>query len=79
MKCRFFLNVVISECSPIFKLFTGKNETLLVGRNTFLILNFSFDVIDRIGLFNFKCNCFSCQRFHEYLHLNKLRINYDAR
>jgi hypothetical protein len=30
-------------------------------------------------LFNFKCNCFSCQRFHEYLHLNKLRINYDAR
>ena len=31
MKSRFFLNVVIRESSSIFELFSGKDEALLVG------------------------------------------------
>merc|ERR1712151_1453852 len=49
MKCSFFLNVVVGKSSTVFELLAGKNETLLIRRNPFFILNFCLDVINSIG------------------------------
>ena len=68
MKSGFFLDVVISKSSSIFKLFTGKDESLLVWRNTFFILNLGFDIFNGVGLFNIKSDGFSGQSFNEDLH-----------
>ena len=54
MECGFFLDVVIGEGTAVFELFTGKDETLLVGGDAFFILDFRFNIIDRVGGFNFE-------------------------
>ena len=54
MESRFFLDVVIGECTAVLELLTGKDETLLVGRDAFFILDFRFNIIDRVGGFNFE-------------------------
>jgi hypothetical protein len=49
MQCRFFLNIIITQCLSIFELLSGKNETLLVRWYSFFVLNFLFHVFNRIG------------------------------
>ena len=44
-----FLNVVVRESTSVLELLPGEDETLLVGRNTFLILDLSLDVVDGVG------------------------------
>lgn len=48
VKCRFFLDIVIRECSAVLKLLSGKYEPLLVWWDTFFILDFAFNVVDGI-------------------------------
>jgi hypothetical protein len=48
VKSTFLLDVIIAESSVIFKLFSSEDESLLIWRNTFLVLNFSFDVINGV-------------------------------
>merc|ERR1719295_715039 len=54
MKSRFFLNVVITQSSSIFKLFASKNQSLLVWGNTFFILNFGFHIFNGIRSLDLK-------------------------
>ena len=54
MKSRLFLDIVIRKCPAVFKLFTGKDETLLIRWDPFLILNFGLDVVDSVGRFDLK-------------------------
>lgn len=42
------LNVIIGERTPILKLLTSKDETLLVRRDAFLVLDLGFHVVDRV-------------------------------
>lgn len=42
------LNVVVAQGAAILKLFASEDETLLVGRNAFLVLNLGLDVIDGV-------------------------------
>lgn len=49
MKSGFLLNVVIRQGPAIFKLLAGKDKTLLIWRNAFLVLYFRLDVIDGVG------------------------------
>merc|ERR1719481_2147226 len=42
------LNVVIRKGSSIFKLFSGKDQPLLVWRDSFLVLDLGFDIFDGI-------------------------------
>jgi len=60
MKSWFFLNVVVSKGSAIIKLFSGENKSLLIWRDSFFVLDFSFDIFYRIRWFNFKSDGFSC-------------------
>jgi len=48
MKSRLFLNVVIREGSAIFELFSGEDQSLLLWRDSFLVLNLRLDVRDRV-------------------------------
>ena len=49
VQSRFLLDVVVRTGSTIFQLLTSKNQTLLVWRNSFLVLDLGLDVVDGIG------------------------------
>merc|ERR1711953_780612 len=68
MQSRFFLNIVVAQGSAIFQLFSGEDQTLLIRRNSFLILDFGFDVFDGIGGFDLQSNGFSGQGLDKDLH-----------
>ena len=69
MKSRFLLNVVIRERSSIFQLLSSKDQTLLIRRNSFLILDLLFDIINRIRWFHIKSDGLSGECLHKDLHL----------
>ena len=48
VKGRFLLNVVITQGTTVFELFTGENETLLIRRDTFLILDLLLDIVNGV-------------------------------
>ena len=48
MKSRLLLNVVVGEGSTVLELLSGEDESLLVGRNSLLVLDLSLDVVDRV-------------------------------
>ena len=68
VKGGLLLDVVIAERAAILQLLAGKDETLLVGRDAFLVLDFGFDVFDRVRSLDFESNGLAGQRFHEDLH-----------
>merc|ERR1712241_481103 len=51
VKCRFFLDVVIAQRASVFQLFTCEDETLLVRRDSFFVLDFGLDVVDGVAGF----------------------------
>jgi hypothetical protein len=65
---RLFLDVVVRQGAAILKLLSGEDESLLVWWNTFLVLDFRFDVIDSIGGFDLEGDGLASQGFHENLH-----------
>ena len=48
MQCALFLDVVIGQGAAVLKLFSGKDETLLVRRNSFLVLNLGLHILDGV-------------------------------
>ena len=48
MEGRLLLDVVIGKSSTIFKLLAGEDKTLLIGRDTFLVLNLLLYVLDGV-------------------------------
>jgi hypothetical protein len=49
MESRLLLDVVVAQGAAILQLLSGEDETLLVGRNSFLVLDFGLDVVDCVG------------------------------
>ncbi len=72
----FFLDVVVRQGSAVFQLFSGENQSLLVRRNSFLVLDFGFHVFDRVAGLHVEGNGFSSKSFHENLHFLFIIINY---
>merc|ERR1711953_962990 len=68
MKRGLFLNVVIRKCSPIFELFSSENQSLLLGRNSFLVLDLRLDILDGVIGLDVQSDGLAGQRFHEDLH-----------
>jgi len=68
MESGLFLDIVVGKSSSILKLFTSKDESLLVRRDTFLVLDFGFDVLDGIRRLNIKSDSFTSQGLDEDLH-----------
>merc|ERR1712129_488927 len=68
MQSRLLLDVVIGEGAPILELFARKDQTLLLGRDTLLILNLRLDILDRVVGLHVQSDGLSRQRLHEDLH-----------
>jgi len=68
VKSGFLLDVVVGQRAPIFQLFAGKNETLLVWGNPFFILDFGLDIFDSIGSLDLERDGLARQRLDEDLH-----------
>ena len=54
MKSRLLLNVVVAQGTTVLELLSGKDETLLIRGNSFLVLNLGLDVVDGIGRLDLK-------------------------
>merc|ERR1712193_81423 len=68
MECGFFLNVVIGECTSILKLFACEDQALLIGWNSFLVLDFGLDIVNRVAGLDVESNRLAGQGFDEDLH-----------
>jgi len=64
---RFLLNVVIAQRATILKLLSGKDEALLIGRDSFFVLDLGLDVVNRIGRFDIQRNGLSRERLDKNL------------
>merc|ERR1712176_73537 len=68
MKSGFLLDVVIREGSSIFKLLSGEDKSLLIWRNTFLVLDLSLDVLNGVSWLDVEGDSLSGQSLDENLH-----------
>lgn len=48
MESGLLLNVVVGESATILELLASEDETLLIRRNTFLVLDLALDVVDGV-------------------------------
>ena len=62
------LDVVVGKGAAILQLFASEDQTLLVGRDSLLILNLRLHIFDSVGRLNFQGNCLTREGFHEDLH-----------
>lgn len=65
MKGRLFLDVVVGEGAPILELLASKDETLLVRRDTFFVLDLALDIIDGIRGLNLQGNGLASERLDD--------------
>jgi hypothetical protein len=56
----FLLDVVVGESASVFELLSSEDKSLLVRRNTFLILNLSLYIFNGIGRFYIKSDSLAC-------------------
>jgi hypothetical protein len=68
VESRFFLDVVIGEGSTVFELLSSEDKSLLIGWDTFLILDLSFDVLNGVWGFNVECDGLAGEGLNEDLH-----------
>jgi len=59
VKGGFLLDVVVRKSSSILELFSGEDQSLLIWRDTFFVLDFSFNIFNGIGGFNVQSDCFT--------------------
>ena len=68
VKGGLLLDVVVTQGSAIFKLLSGEDETLLIRRDSFLVLDLGLDIIDGIGGFDVQSDSLSSQGLDKNLH-----------
>jgi len=62
------LDVVVGESATILKLLAGKDQPLLVWRDSFLVLNLCLDVLDGVGRLHLESDGFPGEGLDEDLH-----------
>ena len=68
MEGGLLLDVVVGESSSILKLLSSEDESLLVWRNTFLVLDLGFHVFDGVSWLNIEGDGLTSQCLDEDLH-----------
>ena len=68
MKSGLLLDIVVGQSTSILKLLSGENETLLVWRDTFLVLDLGLDVVDSVRGLDLKGDGLACESLDEDLH-----------
>merc|ERR1711970_881532 len=68
MKGRLLLDVVVGQSSSIFQLFSSKDQSLLIWRNTFLVLDLCFDILNSITRLHLQGDGLTSQSLDKDLH-----------
>ena len=68
MESAFLLDVVVRESASVFQLLAGEDESLLVRRDAFLVLNLGLDVFNGVRRFDIKGDGLASQSLDEDLH-----------
>ena len=68
MKSGLFLDIVIRKSAAVFKLLTGEDKSLLVGRNTLFILDLCLDVVNGVRWLDLESDGLAGESLHKYLH-----------
>merc|ERR1719493_518181 len=68
MEGGLLLNVVVGEGSSVFQLLSSENQSLLLWRNAFLILNLRLNILDGVIWFDVQSDRFSREGLDEDLH-----------
>jgi len=63
------LDVVIRKGSTILELLASKDQSLLVWRNTLLVLDLGLDILNVVTWLNLKCDGLSSEGLHKNLHV----------
>lgn len=61
----YLLDIVIREGPAILELLAGKDQTLLVRRDAFFVLDFRLHIVDRIAGLDLESDGLTRQGFHE--------------
>ena len=69
VKSGLLLDVVVAQGAPVLQLLAGEDESLLIRRDAFLILDFGLDVVDGVGRLHIECDSFAREGLNEDLHL----------
>ena len=68
MKSGLLLNVVVAQGASVLQLLAGENETLLVRRDTLLVLNLLLDRFNGVGRLDLQRNGLASKSLNENLH-----------
>jgi len=68
MEGGFLLNVVVRKSAAILKLLSGEDKSLLVWRDTFLVLDLGFDILDGVRSLDLKSDGLAGESLDEDLH-----------
>merc|ERR1712180_442109 len=68
VKCGLLLYVVVRQSPAVLQLFTSKDQSLLVWRDAFLVLDLGLDVLDGVRRLHLESDGLSSQRLDEDLH-----------
>ena len=63
-----FLDIVIRKGTSIFQLLSSEDQSLLVGRDAFFVLDLRLDIIDRVRGLDFKGDGFASEGLDKNLH-----------
>jgi len=75
MESGLLLDVVVGEGSTVLELLTSEDKSLLIRRNTFLVLDLSLDILDGVGGLDVEGDSLAGEGLNEDLHLSKFFIN----
>jgi len=68
VESRLLLDVVVAESAAVLELLAGEDKALLIGGNSFLVLNLGFNIIDGIGWLDLKGDGLAGEGLDEDLH-----------
>merc|ERR1712115_473276 len=75
MESTLLLNVIVGKGSSVLQLLSSKDQSLLIWWNSFLVLDFSLDILDGIRRFNLEGDGLSSQGLDEDLHTSSQSEN----
>lgn len=59
VKSGLLLDIVVAKSSAVLQLLSSENQSLLIRRDSFLILNFGLDIIDSVRWLNIQSDGFT--------------------
>ena len=71
MESAFLLDVVVTQRAAVLKLLASKDETLLVRRNTLLVLDLTLDIVNRVRRLDLQSNSLASEGLNKDLHGGK--------